>query len=82
MKIKPYLKHIGKTQKWLAEELSKTDLATSRGIKLSSLEILVSRWASGEVVPSLEWLIEIRKICGRMVDAEDFLPEQESLKAG
>ncbi len=75
MKIKPYLRHIGKTQKWLAEELSKSELAHARGIKLSSLEILVSRWASG-AVPSLEWLIEVRRICGHMVDAEDFLPEQ------
>ena len=48
-RLKVILAEKGKTNKWLAEKLGKSD-------------VTVSRWVTNEVQPSMETLLEIAKL--------------------
>ena len=48
-RLKVLLAEKGKTNKWLAEKLGKSD-------------VTVSRWVTNEVQPSMETLLEIAKL--------------------
>lgn len=57
-RLKIILAEKSKTNKWLAEKLSKT-------------EVTVSRWVTNEVQPSMETLLEIANVLD--VDIKDLL---------
>lgn len=57
-RLKIILAEKNKTNKWLAEKLSKT-------------EVTVSRWVTNEVQPSMETLLEIANVLD--VDIKDLL---------
>ena len=57
-RLKVILAEKGKTNKWLAEKLGKSD-------------VTVSRWVTNEVQPSMETLLEIAKLLD--VDIKELL---------
>ena len=57
-RLKVMLAEKGKTNKWLAEKLGKSD-------------VTVSRWVTNEVQPSMETLLEIAKLLD--VDIKELL---------
>lgn len=57
-RLKVMLIEKGKTNKWLAEKLGKSD-------------VTVSRWVTNEVQPSMETLLEIAKLLN--VDIKELL---------
>ena len=57
-RLKVLLAEKGKTNKWLAEKLGKSD-------------VTVSRWVTNEVQPSMETLLEIAKLLD--VDIKELL---------
>lgn len=61
-RIKITLAEKGKTNKWLAKQLSKS-------------EVTVSRWCTNEVQPSLETLLDIASVLG--VNVQDLITPTE-----
>ena len=57
-RLKVVLAEHGKTNKWLAEQLSKN-------------ETTISRWCTNEVQPSLETLVEIANLLS--IDVKEFI---------